>query len=74
MEKISISEVSKRRRSLENKKRKKDLSLLLNKEKLTLKEAQEVIENFTSINDDHYNAFEYVFAPITFVACLKSNI
>lgn len=60
MEKISISEVSKRRRSLENKKRKKDLSLLLNKEKLTLKEAQEVIENFTSINDDHYNAFEYV--------------
>ena len=60
MDKMSISEVSKRRRSLSTKKKKKDISLLLNKEKLTLKEAQEVIENFESISNDQIYAFERV--------------
>ncbi len=60
MDKMSISEVSKRKRSLSNKKKKKNISLLLNKEKLTLKEAQEVIENFESISYDQIYAFEKV--------------
>lgn len=60
MDKMSISEVSKRRRSLSNKKRKKDLSSLLKKDKLNLKEAQEIIENFESISDDQIYGFQKV--------------
>ena len=60
MDKMSISEVSKRRRSLSIKKRRKDLSQLLKKEKLSLQEAQEVIENFESINSDQIYSFERV--------------
>ena len=60
MEKLSIKDVSKRRRALENKRRKKNLSLLLKKDKLTFKEAQEVIENFESIHENQIYAFEKV--------------
>ena len=60
MEKLSIKDVSKRRRALENKRKRKNISLLLDKEKLTLKEAQEVIENFESIHENQVYAFEKV--------------
>lgn len=60
MEKLSIKNVSKRKRALNRKPKRKDLSLLLNKDKLTLREAQEVIENFESISDNQFYAFEKV--------------